>query len=163
MKIMKIQFLFTVLFMVLMLASCGTEFETENAYASDVEISTRDLNCIQDCNDKLFDCRDGNGQIGEGHEDYYAYLLCRCPDGAITTQQDDDCVWMGNNQNNPDALNCEELYQLWADYQDECYIGYTVCVGKCKSDNIEGPKLPKPKGDCDGDGILNYIDNSPGC
>jgi hypothetical protein len=79
----------------------------------------------------------------------------------------DDCIWWGNNQNNPDALNCEQLYQLWADYQDNCYIGYTVCVNACSARTPNDDPDPDttntgPKGDCDGDGIPNGADPSPG-
>ena len=165
---MKIQELFWVMFMVLVLVSCGTEFETNDDYLADIEIVTRGngLQCLQACNDQLADCRDGNGQVGEGQADYYEYMQCRCPEGSTTTQMNDDCVWMGNNQNNPDGLDCAQLYQLWADYQDQCYVGYTVCVNACSSDNTKddyNDKNTGPRGDCDGDGIPNGGDTTPGC
>lgn len=41
------------------MVSCDTEFEANDDYLEDVEIATRDLGCLQACNDRLADCRAG--------------------------------------------------------------------------------------------------------
>ena len=153
--------------MIVFFASCSTEVGTEDSYENAV-ISTRNLGCIQSCNDAFADCTDGNGQEGESHADFYEYMQCRCPEGATTQEPDDNCVWMGNNQNNPDNLSCSELYQLWADYQDMCYISYTICINNCGDPHGDGGEEPDtgdsgPRGDCDGDGLTNWVDPTPGC
>lgn len=137
-------------------------------FSSFSSLNAQSVGCLVACNYTQNNCSQGTGLNGESREDFKKYFDCRCPNGVGSIFQNPNCTWWGSNTNNPSSLSCSELSQVYITWTTECTIGYTICANSCSAGpgnqgtDGQGPK-PRTKLDCDGDGIPNAIDPSPGC